>query len=63
MMIFLFYRNTLERMTGLNLRLKAMRNVFKKLLDFEKEHGTPQRVEFVKKMVEKYVERVLKEDE
>lgn len=48
-------RNVLERMTGLKLRIRKMRFVFKKFMDFEKEHGTPQSVEAVKRRVEEFV--------
>ncbi|KAK4313675.1 hypothetical protein Pmani_014964 [Petrolisthes manimaculis] len=52
-------RNILERMTGLKLRLRKMRAVFKKFLAFEKEHGSSQSVEMVKKRVEEFVASTL----
>ncbi|XP_045137671.1 protein RRP5 homolog [Portunus trituberculatus] len=52
-------RNVLERMTSLKLRLKKMRFVFKKFLDFEKEHGNSQSVEAVKQRVEEFVATTL----
>ncbi|KAK3873019.1 hypothetical protein Pcinc_021945 [Petrolisthes cinctipes] len=52
-------RNILERMTGLKLRLRKMRAVFKKFLAFEKEHGSTQSVEMVKKRVEEFVSSTL----
>ncbi|XP_037793732.1 nucleolar protein 58-like [Penaeus monodon] len=48
-------RTVLERMTGLKLKIRKMRGIFKKFLDFEKTHGTPQRVQAVKKQVEDFV--------
>lgn len=48
-------RHVLERMTGLKLRLRKMRTVFKKFLDFEKAHGSVQSVEAVRKRVEEFV--------
>ena len=38
-------------MAGLKLRLNKMRFIFKKFLEFEKAHGTPQTVEAVKSRV------------
>ncbi|KAK8381706.1 hypothetical protein O3P69_015033 [Scylla paramamosain] len=52
-------RHVLERMTSLKLRLKKMRFVFKKFLDFEKEHGNSQSVEAVKQRVEEFVAATL----
>lgn len=52
-------RHVLERMTSLKLRLKKMRFVFKKFLDFEKKHGTSQSVEAVKQRVEEFVAATL----
>lgn len=54
-------RQVLERMTSLKLRLRNMRSVFKKFLEFEKVHGTPQSVESVKTRVQDYVAASLKE--
>ncbi|XP_063601568.1 protein RRP5 homolog isoform X2 [Penaeus indicus] len=48
-------RTVLERMTGLKLKIRKMRGIFKKFLEFEKTHGTPQRVQAVKKQVEDFV--------
>lgn len=39
-----------------------MRFVFKKFLDFEKEHGTPQSVETVRKRVEEFVASAFHQD-
>ncbi|KAL7646848.1 UNVERIFIED_CONTAM: hypothetical protein RMT77_002104 [Armadillidium vulgare] len=55
-------RIVLERITGLKLKLKPMRNAFKKLLEFEKKYGTPKRVEAVKAKVEEYVTAALAEE-
>nr|XP_045592491.1 protein RRP5 homolog [Procambarus clarkii] len=55
-------RHVLERMTGLKLRLRKMRSIFKKFLDFEKEHGSPQSVEAVRKRVEEFVTSALHQD-
>lgn len=55
-------RHVLDRMTGLKLRLRKMRSVFKKFLNFEKEHGTPQSVETVKKRVQEFVASTLHKD-
>ncbi|XP_064095181.1 protein RRP5 homolog [Macrobrachium nipponense] len=54
-------RQVLERMTSLKLRLRQMRTVFKKFLEFEKIHGTPQSVESVKTRVKEYVAASLQE--
>lgn len=48
-------RHVLERMAGLKLRIRKMRCVFKKFMDFEKVYGTPQSVEAVKRRVEEFV--------
>ncbi|KAG7169026.1 RRP5-like [Homarus americanus] len=52
-------RHVLERMTGLKLRLQKMRFVFKKFLEFEKDHGSPQSVEAVRTRVEEFVASTL----
>lgn len=54
-------RQVLERMTSLKLKLRQMRTVFKKFLEFEKIHGTAQSVESVKTRVQEYVAASLQE--
>lgn len=49
-------RGLLERGTALKLAPKKMKFIFKKYLDFEKRHGTDERVENVKSKAMEFVE-------
>ncbi|KAK7086951.1 hypothetical protein SK128_004865 [Halocaridina rubra] len=55
-------RQVLERMTNLKLRLKNMRFVFMKFVQFEKQHGTPQSVETIKNRVQDYIASCLQQE-
>ena len=48
LIILVISRALLERFTDLNLPQKKMRNCFKKFVDFEEKHGTPETVEHAK---------------
>ncbi|XP_055923513.1 protein RRP5 homolog [Eupeodes corollae] len=48
-------RRTLERAVIQKIPLKKMRTIFKKFLEFEQQHGTPENVEKVKAQAAEYV--------
>jgi len=45
-----------ERVTSLRLSVKKMKFLFQKFLKFEEDHGTEERVEYVKRKASEYVE-------
>ena len=49
-------RQVFNRIVQLGLTPKRMKFIFKKYMDFEKAHGTPELVEKVKETAMKYVE-------
>ena len=49
-------RNAFERAIHLNLAPKRMRYFFKRYVEFESEHGTPERVEYVKQRALEFVQ-------
>ena len=49
-------RELLERATHLKVSTKKMKFIFKKYLEFEREHGSPAGVEAVKEKAKAYVE-------
>jgi len=51
-------RTLFERATHLQLPPKKMKFLFKRYLEFEKEHGTPSAVEHVKKSAMEFVESI-----
>lgn len=48
-------RQTLDRAVSQKLPVKKMKTLFKKYLEFEKQHGTEKTVDKVKLMAEEYV--------
>lgn len=50
-------RKTFEKATSLNLNPKKMKSLFKKWLDFEKEHGDASLCEVVKQHAVQYVQQ------
>lgn len=56
MLIFKISRQNLEKLSSSSLPLKKMKFVFKKFLDFEKDHGTEESVEKVKLKALEYVQ-------
>lgn len=50
-------RKTFEKVTSLNLNPKKMKAVFKKWLDFEKQHGDTASLQAVKQRAVQYVEQ------
>jgi rRNA biogenesis protein RRP5 len=49
-------RSVFERVATLNLSSKKMKFIFKKWLQFEKDHGTVKQQEHVKQRAVEYVE-------
>lgn len=49
-------RNLFERSINLNLNAKRMRYFFKRYLTFEEEHGTPEKVEYVKRSAMEFIQ-------
>jgi len=49
-------RGLYERVTSLQLSVKKMKFLFKKYLQFEEDHGTEERVEYVKQKAMEYVQ-------
>lgn len=49
-------RNLFERAINLNLKAKRMRYFFKRYLAFEEEHGTPDKVAYVKKCAMEFIQ-------
>ncbi|TPX58764.1 hypothetical protein SpCBS45565_g07918 [Spizellomyces sp. 'palustris'] len=54
-------RRLFERVINLKVSSKKMKFFFKKYLDYEKKHGTPESVEHVKQAAVAYVERLQSE--
>ena len=52
----LVYREVLERAIHLKVSAKKMKLMFKRYLEFEKQHGSPANVELVKDKARTYVE-------
>jgi len=50
------FRNLMERCLTLDLNSKKMKFFFKRYLQYEVEHGTPERVEYVKQKAREYIE-------
>ena len=51
-------RRLFERILQLKWQPKKMKFFFKKYLEYEKKHGTPEGVEHVKKAAIRYVETI-----
>lgn len=49
-------RNLFERAINLNLKAKRMRYFFKRYLTFEEEHGTADKVEYVKRSAMEFIQ-------
>lgn len=49
-------RNLFERAINLNLKPKRMRYFFKRYLTFEEQHGTPDKVDYVKKCAMDFIQ-------
>ena len=50
------YREVFERAIHLKISAKKMKFIFKRYLEFERQHGSPAGVESVKEKAEAYVE-------
>lgn len=53
-----YVRRIFDRLLTVKLSTRAMRNLFKKWLQFEKEYGTPEEEESVREKARRYVEQI-----
>lgn len=57
---FLYFRKILERATRQKLPARKMKMLFSKWVSFEEKHGSPEKVEHVRKQALAYVNNITK---